>query len=549
MTRLDALLVLPPMYQTGRMADYNPKEPMGLMCLASALRQRGLSVGILDADVMSMSIDETVTKIMSMESTVIGISTLQRALPSMKLIVDDLRKKGVASHICCGGFTATLSAKHILETVYGVDSVVIGEGEVIFADLVSAITSTSEWKHMPGIATRIDGSVTINRVVSKPDLMKLPQPARDLLGLCLAKTNYATVLASRGCYGVCTFCSNQTFEKASPGEHWRPRNPVDVVDEIEQLHLEHGVSVFKFNDPNLFGPGAHGRQHVITLCEELQKRNLSDLHLMGFCRSNDLDLEVARLMKSVGFERLLIGIESADEQILRFFRKGESLATIRQSISIMREVGISLVPGFMIFNPYTSLSTLDRDILFLEEYAFTPTLSKSLRIFDGTPMQGIMENEGRLIWRDPFEGYHEYLVDPTIAAIYMALKIIYVEWIDALRKNYQDQLWAIKKAPAFNQRKGFDALNQMIFHLELVTLKALISWVRDGFTHQDILRHVEVIKRRLIEVESLILSGDHHYSTFNAEALSVIELADRIASILRKKEFRTFPEKYRWKDD
>jgi radical SAM superfamily enzyme YgiQ (UPF0313 family) len=175
-------------------------------------------------------------------------------------------------------------------------------------------------------------------------------------------------------------------------------------------------------------------------------------------------------MKSVGFERLLIGIESADEQILRFFRKGESLATIRQSISIMREVGISLVPGFMIFNPYTSLSTLDRDILFLEEYAFTPTLSKSLRIFDGTPMQGIMENEGRLIWRDPFEGYHEYLVDPTIAAIYMALKIIYVEWIDALRKNYQDQLWAIKKAPAFNQ-KGFDALNQMIFHLELVTLK------------------------------------------------------------------------------
>ena len=315
------------------------------------------------------------------------------------------------------------------------------------------------------------------------------------------------------------------------------------------IDLRHGVSVFKFNDPNLFGPGRNGRQHVVNLCKELQQRALGNLHLMGFCRSNDLDLEVARLMKSVGFERLLIGIESADEQILRLFRKGESLETIRQSISILREVGISLVPGFMIFNPYTTLSTLDRDILFLEEYGFTPTLSKSLRIFDGTPLQGILGDEGRLIWISPFEGYHEYLVDPTIAAVYMALKTIYIEWIDALRKNYQNQLWVIKKAPAFNQRKVFDTLNQMVFSLELNTLKALMSWVRNGFTSQDVLRQVEATKRRLVEIESLILSSGTPCSKFDAEALSERELAERIESIVRKKELRTFPEKYRWNDD
>lgn len=34
MNELDALLILPPMYQTGRIPDYNPKEPMGLMYIS-----------------------------------------------------------------------------------------------------------------------------------------------------------------------------------------------------------------------------------------------------------------------------------------------------------------------------------------------------------------------------------------------------------------------------------------------------------------------------------------------------------------------------------
>ena len=82
---------------------------------------------------------------------------------------------------------------------------------------------------------------------------------------------------------------------------------------------------------------------------------------------------------------------------------------------------------------------------FLETYGFMPTLSKFLRIFDGTLLQEIMASEGRLIWRSPLEGYHEYLVDPDIASIYITLKTISVEWIDLLRKTYQGKYGALKK--------------------------------------------------------------------------------------------------------
>ena len=440
MNNIDALLVLPPMYQSGRIPDYNPKEPMGLMYIGANLRREGYSALILDADILALTLEQAVVEILKRPAKVIGFSVMQRALPSVKLLVDRLRKEGVTSHICCGGFTATLSAKHILEWIPAVDSIVLGEGEETFSHLVKAVKESSDWEHIPGTALRQNGSIVINQPATKVDIDLLPWPSRDLLPVCFEKTNYATILASRGCYGICTFCSNQAFERTSIGSNWRGRNPVDMVDEIEGLKRAHGVKVFKFNDPNLFGPGLNGRQHVVDICNEIIGRNIGDLHLMGFCRSNDIDLEVAQLMRRAGFERVLIGIESANSTVLRLFRKGESLRTIRQSIDILRQVGIGIVPGFMIFNPYTTIETLEVDIDFLETYGFTPTLSKSLRIFDGTFLQEIMASEDRLVWRSPFEGYHEYLVDSSVASIYMALKTISVEWVDLLRKTYQGEI-------------------------------------------------------------------------------------------------------------
>jgi radical SAM superfamily enzyme YgiQ (UPF0313 family) len=382
------------------------------------------------------------------------------------------------------------------------------------------------------------------------DIDTLPWPSRDLLPICFEKTNYATILASRGCYGVCTFCSNQSFEQVSIGSNWRGRNPVDLVNEIEKLRTSLGVKVFKFNDPNLFGSGLNGRQHIVDICNEIIVRNFSDLHLMGFCRSNDIDLEIAWLMKQAGFERVLIGIESANPIVLRLFRKGETLQTIHKSINILRQVGIDIVPGFMLFNPYTTLETLKADLDFLEKYGFTPTLSKSLRIFDGTQLQEIMASEGKLIWRSPLEGYHEYLVDPVIASIYMVLKTISIEWLDFLRKTYQEKIWSIKKAIAFNKRLNFDALNRLIFNLEKETLNSLLSWVKSGFSYRDIVERVTRLKNLLANVEQDIVSiSGLSQPILNVQNFSVSDLAGRIYSILVNKDFYTFPEQYRWNND
>ena len=132
MNKLDALLVLPPMYQSGRIPDYNPKEPMGLMYVSATLERAGYSVEILDADILALTIEQTIDEIIKRPAMVIGFSVMQRALPSVRLLAEELRSKGVISHMCCGGFTATLSARHILEQIPAIDSIVLGEGNYIF---------------------------------------------------------------------------------------------------------------------------------------------------------------------------------------------------------------------------------------------------------------------------------------------------------------------------------------------------------------------------------------------------------------------------------
>ncbi len=549
-TKFDALLVLPPMYHSGRIPDYNPKEPMGLMYLSSALRKAGLKTKILDADIMALTIDETVEEIRVDPSRIIGISVMQRALPSVKLLVEKIRERSIDSHLCCGGFTATLSAKHILEKIPQIDSIVLGEGENTFPELVKSLINNREWRGISGTAYKGEKGIVINLPAEKPEFACLEWPSRDLLEYCLGKTNYATILGSRGCYGVCTFCSNQSFERSSIGANWRGRNPEDIVDELEHLKNEHRINVFKFNDPNMFGPGKSGKQHVIDICTQIIKRKLAPLHIMGFCRSNDISLETAKLMRFAGFERMLIGIESVNPEIIKVFKKGESLETIYQSIDIFRQVDIDIVPGFMIFNPYTTLDTLKVDLAFLEKYRFTPTLSKALRVFDGTPIQEILDNQDRLIWQSPFEGYHEYLVDSNVAAIYMSLKIVFVEWIDLLRKTYQNELWEIKKAYNFKERKAFDNLSMMIFSIEKEMLKVLISWIEKGFAFGDIYNQLEKVKSLLMNVENYIAkSVGENNLLLDVGKFSIQYIAEKIHSILLNKIHITFPEKYRWKDD
>lgn len=543
---LDVLLVLPPLYQTGRESDYNPKEPAGLMSLASNLRRFNKKVEIFDADIESKTINQTVNKILEKNTPLVGFSVFQRALPSFELIVNELRKRGYMGRITCGGITPTLSSNYILEKMGDkIDSVVLGEGENIIRNLVNRILKGEDWKSLPGLAYCYKSMQIINKNIESVDLDSLPFTARDYLSFCLDKTNYATIMGSRGCYGICSFCSNYSFERLHSGPNWRPRNPARVVDEMEELFEQYNVDVFKFNDPNIFGPGENGKQHVLELCHELRRRDLS-FHLMGFCRANDIgeDLNLIKELKFAGFERLLIGIESSDDSIIQKFRKGEKIAGIEKTIDLLQSFGISTVAGFMIFNPYTTLDSLKKDLFFLKRKGLMPTLTKSLRVFDGTSIQSLLESEGRLIKNNPFDGYHDYLMSPEIASIYASMKVLFVNCIDRIRSIGQSKIWDIKKTTSFQNRHNFNNLSEIFFNSESLLLENLINWTeKKQFKQEEIKEVIDKVYLQLEEIGKVV----------SIDIKSVVPspniISKEIFNLIREKSYNTFKEEYRWNMD
>lgn len=542
------LLLLPPLYHTGREPDYNPKEPMSLMSLAAHLRQNEVSCGILDADVEALPLKTTAKEVLSRKPEVLGISVFQRSLPSVEALVKELRTKGLKdTHIALGGITATLSHEAILRRLGGiVDSVVLGEGENSLLELSQKVLSGQDWRDTAGIAFKHNGNITITSAPTKINPSLYPTPSRDCLDYCSQKSGYATVLSSRGCYGECTFCSNFTFEAYSgDGPRWRSRNPEEVVEEISQISQEQKIKVFKFNDPDLFGPGRKGREHVAQIAQGIIDREL-DLSLMAFCRGNDIlaNSDLLPLMKQAGFQRLLIGVEAANNQVLDLMRKHETIEEMEKAIDLIQAHDMSVVIGFMIFNPYTTRETLRQDLDFLRRRGFTPTLSKSLRVFDGTPIQGLLDESGRLIACNPFEGYHEYTVPADIATLYMGLKHLSVGWLDTLKKHHQEKIWDIKKTPSFHERTGFSSLSDLIFDLEASWLQILMDWTGNGFTQEGVRTALSQLWERKFSPVLKVLGaeGSEHFMPLD-------DLAKQVYGTIKDRPFNTFPEKYRWQND
>lgn len=150
------------------------------------------------------------------------------------------------------------------------DAAIIGEGEVSLCTLIESLKAGQSEALIPGVCYAAGKSSGLTG--SMVDIRKLPFPDRaaffeiyDEAERALAEENYARVfyshlpgfengharvVASRGCYNHCTFCS--------PGVYWRDpqslkpcrrlRDPESILNEVESL-LASGIQAIYFDDP------------------------------------------------------------------------------------------------------------------------------------------------------------------------------------------------------------------------------------------------------------------------------------------------------------
>jgi anaerobic magnesium-protoporphyrin IX monomethyl ester cyclase len=358
-------------------------EHLGIGYLAAKLRQDGHQVEILDAELQGLDESQMAARLTEADYDLLGI-TMPDTLTADAVVGfltqwEPPRTHERQLHFTVGGQGATRASRQLLAAVPSLDSVVRYEGEETLSELAGRLEAGQEWRATPGIAYRGDGGYCESAPRPRPDpLDNLPFPARDALPPLLAAypNAAASVLSSRGCYRRCAFCNVGAFFG-----NWRARSAGNVVDELETLARDFGVTRVDFQDDNFVGPGERGRDRARAIAAQIRQRGL-DIRFRIMCSADAITHEAIAPLVEAGLYSIFIGIESGCQRRLTAYRKGTVEQNVR-ALQVLERIGIlsKCEIGFIMFDPDGDLEEIRENLAFLREHVrfMTPgTLMNSL---------------------------------------------------------------------------------------------------------------------------------------------------------------------------
>lgn len=417
------VLIFPPnIYQTKQ-----SMPPLGIAWLASVLRENGFKdVVLIDSMANRYSNEDIIGLLKKQGPDLVGISFGTQIRFSAFDLTRLIKKEFPKIPIVVGGPHPTLTSQDTLENIPEIDTVVRGEGEISFLNLVKAIESGRDLLGVRGISFRDKNGRIIHNSRESPiqDLDILPLPARDLLPMekydkttTLSKKRATSILSSRGCPYHCVYCS--TSEQW--GHSIRHRSPQNVVDEIEYV-----LKTYPFLEGIRFFDDVFtmDKNRVLEICDQILKRKLN---LVWECeaRANTIDEEIVKAMKKAGCEFIDLGIESGSDRILRNIKKQITVEQAIEAAKIIKKAGIGLKAFFMHGLPGETYEDIKKTV-FLSRYLYynlgvEGTTQGISIIYPGTELERIAKDSGKLpkdfSWSKYYERDRSY--PPLNPCIYM----------------------------------------------------------------------------------------------------------------------------------
>ena len=361
--------------------------------------------------------------IRELNPAVVGFSLIfQYMVPRFAELLDRLRAAGVGAHFTVGGHYASFEPEATLAAMPALDSIVRYEGEDTLAELAAALTSSGDWRAIPGLAFRDPEGMTRTSAtrVGRADLDTIPWPERSDLTYDPVRLDAAAILGSRGCPWRCSFCSIITFYQDNGTRGRRFRDPMRVVDEIEFLHREKGTRILLWQDDDFLGGGRKAVEWAHAIAHECVARGLhKNLRWKISARSDEIRPGVLEPLVEAGLCHVYMGVEAGNTHDLHDLNKLAKPEAHLRARDILRELGVSFSFGFMLLQPWSTIESVRENLDFLREFTgdgMTPAGFCRMLPYVGTPVEKRLREEGRLAPSDLTAAYR--FLDPRLDTLW-----------------------------------------------------------------------------------------------------------------------------------
>ncbi|MBL7071561.1 MAG: B12-binding domain-containing radical SAM protein, partial [Candidatus Omnitrophica bacterium] len=381
--------------------------PLGLLYIAAQIYDA--EVKLIDTSCnVKLTIDDTARRIIDEKPDILGITGYSIRAYALKTICEKVsRELGDAARIVVGGNHTEL---YPIETLRypGVNYVLKGEADYTFPQLVKAIDDGEKEGDLSAINglyfCGASGQIQANDYKEASfNLDGIPFPRRDLVDFSLYSTlaqdttTMTSLVSSRGCSFKCIFCD-------VPIKKIRFRSPENVVEEIEEM-MKMGVNEFSFFD-DCFNVDPN---RVVRICRLIIERKLN---IKWCCRLRPAPFteEMAEAMAASGCNRLHFGVESTNNDILRYMRKGITYEQSKRTLDLCKKYKLKPLIYLMFGFPGEDMKMLkEGEKLILNELRPDYIFPSILFPLGGTVFYRQLLTSGKL----KYDFWADYINNPT----------------------------------------------------------------------------------------------------------------------------------------
>ncbi|MFQ5495173.1 MAG: B12-binding domain-containing radical SAM protein [Phycisphaerae bacterium] len=264
--------------------------------------------------------------------------------------INEIKRRFPDLLIIAGGPHPTSVPQEVMDETLA-DIVCLGEGEMTLADIINEMVGGGrDFTRIPGLLIRTPEGIkhtgTPRTIENLDDLPFMAWERIDFSKFVGQHYHRAAtqscIVISRGCPYKCTFCSLPVWRAAKP---WvRMRSAANIAEEVDWLY-KLGVREIKIvsDEINVTLPWAK------DVCRAIADLGHRDLYFQSNLRADKVDDELADLFKRMNMWLVHLGVESANDRVLRGIEKHITVEQTEACLKFLKKHKVRVLLFMMAF--------------------------------------------------------------------------------------------------------------------------------------------------------------------------------------------------------